>query len=160
AVNGDGTHWWDSPATGTSAGQCDESCQRWVSACVLARTNAYGVPVEISMRAPATPPRAPPRQASQVPPNQCAPPTRPDEVASYTLREGAYYGNIFATTPEACAPDGTQCDAGVPPPDGGGPNNGPVVDTPSFYACAGPGSNIPEITKRFCSSQGDQVVIN
>ena len=48
-----------------------------------------------------------------------------------------------------------------PTPDGySGPATGPIAETPIFYACAGPDSNIPEITKRFCSSQGDQVVIN
>ena len=49
-INTDGTTWG-------SSGNCDESCQRWVSACVLARTNAYGVHVEISMRAPANAPQ-------------------------------------------------------------------------------------------------------
>jgi hypothetical protein len=143
-INADGTHWWDPPAASeggaSEAGTCDESCQRWVSACVLARTNAYGVHVEISMRAPADAPQG----------IKDALATTSDEVASYTLREGAYYGNIFATTPVNPAPSSTYS----------GPANGPIAETPSFYACAGPGSNIPEITKRFCSSQGDQAVIN
>jgi hypothetical protein len=131
-VNADGTTWWGS-------GTCDETCQRWVSACVLARTNAYGVHVEISMRAPADAPQAV-KDALAV---------SPDERAAYTLREGAYYGNIFATTPTT-----------PPPSSGSGPATGPIASTPSYYACAGPGSNIPEVTKRFCSSQGDQSVIN
>jgi hypothetical protein len=117
---------WDS-----DGGSCDESCQRWVSACVLARTNAYGVKVDISMRAPDTAPDH----------IKAALAVTDDEKEQYSLREGAFYGNLFATTP---------------PPQG---TDGPIINTPSFYACAGPGSNIPDITKRFCSSQGDQAVI-
>jgi hypothetical protein len=129
-VNADGSTW---AATGT----CDESCQRWVSACVLARTNAYGVHVDISMRAPADAPDAI-KQALKV---------SDAERAAYPLREGAYFGNLFKTTTLTTAPAGfTGTDL-------------PIVSTPSFYACAGPGSNIPEVTKRFCSSQGDQAVI-
>jgi hypothetical protein len=154
AINSDGTTWWGQPAPGGATdtttgkwGQCDESCQRWVSACVLARTNAYGVHVQISMRAPADAP-APIKTALAV---------GDDERAEFTLREGAYYGNIFATTPTSASKgscttlaDGTTACQPV----------GPVASTPAYYACAGPGSNIPEVTKRFCSSQGDQVVIN
>jgi hypothetical protein len=133
-INADGTSW---PASGT----CDESCQRWVSACVLARTNAYGVHVQISMRAPADAPQAI-KDALRVGDGAGG------ERESFSLREGAYYGNIFATTPT------------TPPPAGGnGAATGPIASTPQYYACAGPGSNVPEITKRFCSSQGDQVVI-
>jgi hypothetical protein len=132
AVNADGTTWWGS-------GKCDETCQRWVSACVLARTNAYGVHVQISMRAPSDAPQAV-KDALAV---------STTERSTFTLREGAYYGNIFATTP-----DGT-----APPTSYTGPAAGAIVSTPAYYACAGPGSNIPDITKRFCSSQGDQVVI-
>jgi hypothetical protein len=176
-INADETHWWDALPSGdagapgdagsdggapSSAGTCDETCQRWVSACVLARTNAYGVHVELSMRAP----------ASASPQIQAALATSFPEVTScadagiadndpgcgYTLREGAYYGNIFATTPAIC--DTTGCKPAPPPASGNGPATGPIAQTPAYYACAGPGSNIPEITKRFCSSQGDQVVIN
>ena len=180
AINADGSTWWGQPAPpgaapdggAGNAGNCDESCQRWVSACVLARTNAYGVHVEISMRAP--------NNAPQAIKNALA--TTSNELATYTLREGAYYGNIFETTPtpvvcsgpsSSCADAGppsancyTQCAPSGPPtaaPDGGaytGPATGPIASTPSFYACAGPESNVPEITKRFCSSQGDQVIIN
>ena len=81
-----------------------------------------------------------------------------DPTCGYKQPEGAYYGNIFATTPVNPPPSPTVG------PDGGlvpysGPAIGPIAQTPSFYACAGPESNIPEITKRFCSSQGDQSVI-
>jgi hypothetical protein len=131
-INADDSTWWET-------GRCDESCQRWVTACLLSRTNAYGVHVDISMRAPDDAPQKI-KDALAV---------TDAERATYTLREGAYYGNLFATTPAAPAPAGFT-----------GLESGPVLSTPSLYACAGPGSNIPELTKRFCSSQGDQVVIN
>ncbi len=143
-INSDGSTWWGS-------GTCDESCQRWVSACVLARTNAYGVHVEISMRAPDDAPQAI-KDALAVSDSEhspCPAGSEADPTCGYTLREGAYYGNIFATTPVNPAPS----------PSYSGPATGRIASTPSFYACAGPESNIPEITKRFCSSQGDQVVI-
>ncbi|HEX7699163.1 MAG TPA: hypothetical protein VF403_00490, partial [Kofleriaceae bacterium] len=132
-VNANGTTW-------AQSGKCDESCQRWVSACLLARTNAYGAHVNISMRAPDDAPQAV-KDALAV---------SPAEAAVYNLREGAYYGNVFATTPVNGPPSDTYS----------GPTDGLVTATPSFYACAGPGSSIPEITKRFCSSQGDNQVIN
>jgi hypothetical protein len=121
-VNADGSEWAD------ANGYCDESCQRWVSACVLARTNAYGVKVDISMRAPDT---APQKIRDRLA-------VTADELADYPLREGAYYGNLFQTTPLLPEPD-----------------NSLVENSPEFFACGGPGSNIPQITKRFCSSLGD-----
>jgi len=162
-INSDGTAWWGEAADGTfpdggSAvpaspdggftdaaspdggaglyGWCDESCQRWVSACVLARTNAYGVHVSISMRAPA--------DAQQSIKNALAvtPAEREGGAGSpaYDQREGAYYGNLFMTQPDPLT-------------------SGAIDAAPEFFACAGPDSSIPEITKRFCSSQGDQTVI-
>jgi hypothetical protein len=108
---------------------------------VIARTNAYGVHVQISMRAPSDAPQA----------IKAALAVGTTERATYTLREGAFYGNIFATTPVNPAPS--------PTPPEPTPTDGPIVSTPVYHACAGPGSNIPQITKRFCSSQGNQVVI-
>ncbi len=165
AINDDGTTWWGQPAsggavvgTGSKWGDCDETCQRWVSSCVLARTNAYGEHVEISMRAPKDAPLAI-RNAltvSSAERNPCPAGDDPkDPTCGYTLREGAYYGNIFATTP---IDPTTGQPATYPGTDG--PASGPIADTPSYYACAGPGSNIPEVTLRFCSSQGDQAIIN
>ena len=165
AINDDGTTWWGQPASGGAAagtgskwGDCDETCQRWVSSCVLARTNAYGEHVEISMRAPKDAPQAI-RNAltvSSAERNPCPAVDDPkDPTCGYTLREGAYYGNIFATTP---IDPTTGQPATYPGTDG--PASGPIADTPSYYACAGPGSNIPEVTLRFCSSQGDQAIIN
>jgi hypothetical protein len=143
-INADGSTWWQS-------GTCDESCQRWVSSCVLARTNAYGVHVKISMRAPTVTPPGHEQQYAEI---RAALATTPEEVADFTFREGAYYGNIFATTPIDPA---TSLPATYPGTDG--PTNDPIANTPHFYACAGPDSNVPEITRRFCSSQGDQSVI-
>jgi hypothetical protein len=136
-INRNGSTWPES-------GECDETCQRWVSACLLARTNAYGVHVQISIRAPADAPQAI-KDALAV---------STEESEQFQIREGAYYGNIFATTPQDPPP------APVPPATGyTGPTTGKIVSTPTFYACAGPGSNIPQLTQRFCSSQGEQTVI-
>ena len=140
----DGTGWWGSPG---NPGTCQESCQRWVTACVLARTNAYGVHVEISMRAPDDAPTA----------IKTALMTAPDERSTYGLREGAYYGNLFETTPGTLDGSGQFDATTTPQPDG--TSASVVVATPSFNACAGPGSNEPEVTARFCSSQGDSSVI-
>lgn len=57
----------------------DPKGQRWVTACLLARVNLYGVSVEISLRGVAP-------QLS----------VSPDEAELYSLQEGAFYGNIFA----------------------------------------------------------------
>jgi hypothetical protein len=60
-------------------GSCDGSCQRWVSACVLARVDAAGVEREISIRGD----------------NPALRPTW-HELRDYSHREATYYGNIFA----------------------------------------------------------------
>jgi hypothetical protein len=64
---------------GRPGGACDRSCQRWVSACVLARVDAAGVERLISIRGdhPALRPV-------------------PHELRDYRVREATYYGNIFA----------------------------------------------------------------
>lgn len=68
-------------ATEWVAGTCGESCQRWLSACVLAHANAYGVAVTISLRG------------------------GHDGLAwdegiaqEFTLQEAAFYGNVFQVT--------------------------------------------------------------
>jgi len=137
-VNADGSTWGGS-------GTCDESCQRWVSACVLARTNTYGVHADLSMRAPAV---APPGHELQLSKIQAALTTTVPEANGYVLREGAYYGNLFAISPGA-----------GPTPVGSGPSTPRILQNPSFFACAGPASSIPEMAKRFGSSQGDQGVV-
>jgi hypothetical protein len=55
--------------------------RRWVSACVLARTNLYGVSVSISLRHD----------------TNVALATSLDERTQYTAVEGAFFGDIFAT---------------------------------------------------------------
>jgi hypothetical protein len=130
------------PEWGEDNGSCNDACKRWVSACLLARTNAYGAHVEISLRAPRSLFQANGDADSlertkylQIAEN--ADPTK-DEATLFPLREGAYFGNIFQSK---VASDGT------------------LVHDPRYYACAGPGSNVPQITNRFCSSQGDGCVI-
>ena len=65
------------------------------------------------------------------------------ELSDFTVREGAYYGNIFQTETQTLT-DGSQVE----------------INTPEYFACAGPGSNIPQLTLRFCSSQGSNCPIN
>ncbi len=67
--------------------------QRWVSACMLARTNLFGVTVQVSMRSPFST-RAPGLQVS-----------RP-ESEQFTLYEGTFFGNLFAQKPVSyvCSP--------------------------------------------------------
>jgi len=69
--------------------------QRWVSACILARTNYFGTPVQISLRA-----RQSPHAALE---------TSLGERQSHTLQEGGFFGNLFAEQPVAyvCANDRT-----------------------------------------------------
>ena len=66
------------PQWGFPHGSCDGSCQRWVSACVLARVDAAGVHREISIRG-------------------LNPALRPSwtELVQYTKREATYFGNLF-----------------------------------------------------------------
>ncbi|MCP4444977.1 MAG: hypothetical protein GY811_06480 [Myxococcales bacterium] len=59
-------------------GACDVECQEWVSACLLARTNQFGTPVELSLRGD--------HPALAVP---------VDVAEAFTLREGSFYGNVF-----------------------------------------------------------------
>jgi hypothetical protein len=66
-------------APGWLHGTCDGSCQRWVSACLLAHANATGVHVPIWLRAD-----HPALGASG------------DSPGGFTYQEGAFYGNVFA----------------------------------------------------------------
>lgn len=70
--------------------------RRLVSACVLARTNAFGVPVRISMRTDAEDSRALRSLRASA-----------SERAAFPLHEGAFFGDIFATGAPAyaCAGD-------------------------------------------------------
>ncbi|HCU23883.1 MAG TPA: hypothetical protein DF383_02605 [Deltaproteobacteria bacterium] len=58
-----------------------KSGQRWVSACLMAHVNYFGVHVPISVRA-----AHPNIQATY----------EPDELKNYPVREAAFYGNLFA----------------------------------------------------------------
>ncbi|HTN84942.1 MAG TPA: hypothetical protein VL242_14690 [Sorangium sp.] len=71
-------HWW---ATGAIAN--DTYTQRQISACVAARVNWYGVHVTISLRNAETA-----SMGSSI-----------AERQTYTVREGAFWGNLFASTP-------------------------------------------------------------
>jgi len=66
------------PEWGTDHGWCDGGCQRWVSACVLARVDAAGEKRMISIRGD-------------------HPALRPSdmELHRFTDREATYYGNLF-----------------------------------------------------------------
>ncbi len=66
-----------------ATGVCDVTCQRWVSACLFARTNAFGLPVGLYFSGPH------PSLAAQ---------TSKDggpAANGFPLREGAFYGNMF-----------------------------------------------------------------
>src|SRR5262245_17046950 len=66
------------PEWGRSHGSCDGECQRWVSACVLARVDATGTKRTISIRGdhPALQPAE-------------------HELRKFSDREATYYGNVF-----------------------------------------------------------------
>jgi len=130
------------PEWGQEGGTCNDACKKWVSACLLARTNAYGAHVEISLRAPrslflANGDTDSYNRTQYLELSTSSDPSL-DEPTLFPMREGAYFGNIFAT---AATPDNT------------------LINAPKYYACAGPGSNIPQLTKRFCSSQGDGCLV-
>lgn len=58
-----------------------DSERRWVSACLLARVNLFGVSVQLSLRG---------TTGALTTPNT--------ERTGYTLLEGAFYGDVFSTT--------------------------------------------------------------
>jgi hypothetical protein len=64
-------HWLDRPL--------DPKGQRWVSACLLARVNRYGIAQQISLRGAA------PSLAVDA-----------GEAQAYPVEEGAFFGNVFA----------------------------------------------------------------
>ena len=57
--------------------------QRWISACLAARTNYYGIPVTISSRGP----------------TKALNKRNTPEASTYTMEEGAFWGNIYTSTP-------------------------------------------------------------
>ncbi|MBM1635094.1 hypothetical protein JQV27_20040 [Sulfitobacter mediterraneus] len=70
--------------------------QRDVTACLLARTNAFGVPVQISMRSETG--HLAGLSMFQV---------SPEEQVDFPIWEGAFFGNIFASAPVAYACQGS-----------------------------------------------------
>ncbi|WP_437323364.1 hypothetical protein [Sorangium sp. So ce381] len=68
-------HWWATAGIGN-----DTYVQHQISACLAARVNWYGVSVRISLRN-----------------NELA--STPAERAEFPVREGAFWGNLFSTTP-------------------------------------------------------------
>ena len=67
------------PQWGERGGSCDESCQRWITACVLARVDFLGVERPISVRGL----------------NQGLK-TTGKEAKDFPVREATYFGNVFA----------------------------------------------------------------
>ena len=137
-------------ASAWATGPCQDQCRELVSACVLARVNAFGQPMEISTRAPSYG-----LTASAA------------EQAAFTEHEGAFFGNLFghgeggswtgtweayachatsapdsgelvAVTHRACARPGGYC-----PIDVVGPCSASCVGGASDYAsCSKPGGAI------------------
>lgn len=73
--------WATGPLNATSS-------QRWVSACLAARVNKYGVAVDISLHGAAD-----------------GLGTTADEGAAYPMLEGAFWGNLFTSSPALFACD-------------------------------------------------------
>ena len=65
------------------SGPLDTAGQRWVSACLAARTNRYGVTVMLSLRGNTAP----------------LGPLTEEESTAYPHVEGAFWGNLFSATP-------------------------------------------------------------
>ena len=80
-------------ATSWASQPLDQQGQHWVSACLASRINWYGITVSLSSRGAA--------------PGLT---TTSDEVAAYAWEEGAFWGDLFTSTPAVYA-----CDA--PPND-------------------------------------------
>jgi outer membrane protein assembly factor BamB len=120
------------PEWGQEGGSCGERCQRWISACLLARTNFWGVPIEISMRGP-----------------HPALVSTPEELATFALREGSYFGNLFTNGALRPAPEDDWCQ---------GPDD--LRCPTDLHACSGPASSVPQLTRRFCSSTASDCAMN
>jgi hypothetical protein len=62
------------------SGTCEQSCQRWVSACLMAHVNATDTHIPVVIRGPHPALLAAAGSAEEAP---------------FTVREGAFYGNLF-----------------------------------------------------------------
>jgi hypothetical protein len=112
------------PEWGEAGGSCDETCQRWVSACVLARVDFYGVHRDISIRGAHPALRA-----------------VPHEMQNYRSSEATYYANLFRYPQDrfAClSPGQTE----IPRVCGGSLDNCPMtlVGSSCSDACERPGT--------------------
>ena len=74
--------WLDNPLT--------RKQQRWMTACLLSLVNAYGVPVEVSLRADGV------SSAS------------PQEMADFPVYEATFFGNLFSNQPRLHACQGSR----------------------------------------------------
>ena len=74
------------PSWGQANGTCGASCQQWVSACVMSRVDYLGEKVLISVRG-----------------DHPALNSTSAERSAYSVREGTYFGNIFASTTQRYA---------------------------------------------------------
>jgi len=122
------------PEWGRERGSCDGDCQRWVSACVLARVDAAGVKRTISLRGE----------------NRALRP-QANELRRYTDPEATYYGNLFVRGKPlfACLPPGKTSDPRVC---GDSLANCPMTVVGSCDdVCAGPG---PYGSFADCSDRG------
>jgi hypothetical protein len=81
------------PEWGDVGGACDEECQGWISACLVARTNATGDRVQISLRG-----------------DHPALGTTQDDRGSFADIEATYYGQAFGDDLHltACLPPGEE----------------------------------------------------
>jgi hypothetical protein len=84
-------------ASSWATGECDLACQERVSACMLARVNAWGTPVALSVRT-----------SDVVDQGQLT----SYELQTYTVEEGAFFGNLFAAEPALYSCTGTGWDEG------------------------------------------------
>lgn len=75
--------------TGWASRPLSATGQRWISACMAARTNYSGVHVEISVRAP----------------NPVLSPAETPEAPTFAVEEGAFWGNIYGGAPALYACD-------------------------------------------------------
>jgi hypothetical protein len=120
---------------------CNDDCKRWVSACLLARTNAYGQHVNISLRAPRSiwNPLIPAEKDAL---------DRTQYLVMSTPGGPDGGGCRTAEVPTAAARRATDYPCAKGPT--GNVSKRPWTATasvaPKYYACAGPANSIPQLT--------------
>ncbi len=75
---------------------CDSDCQRWVSACVISRINAFGIAIPISLTG-----------------DNDALGRTSDETTTFDFQEGAFFGNILTDSPVLYSCSGTSWDSNI-----------------------------------------------